>query len=40
MRKQAYGDRINCGLRLESATPMALKHLFYDIINANIRINK
>ena len=25
---------------IKSATPMALKHLFYDIINANIRINK
>ena len=24
MRKHGYGDRINCGLRLESVTPMAL----------------
>ncbi|EFV03367.1 hypothetical protein HMPREF9420_2490 [Segatella salivae DSM 15606] len=40
MRKHGYGDRINCGLRLESVTPMALTRSFYNMINVNIRINK
>ena len=39
LRKQAYNEDIHGGLRLESVTPMVLKHLFYSTINANIRIN-
>ena len=31
---------IHGGLRLESVTPMALKHSFSNIIKDNIRINK
>jgi len=39
LRKHGYSEGIHGGLRLESVTPMVLKHLFYNTINANIRIN-
>ena len=40
LRKHGYSKGIYDGLRLESVTPMAVKYLFYNTINANIRINK
>ena len=40
MRKHGYGDRINCGLRLESVTPMALTRSFHNTIDVNTHMNK
>ena len=40
LRKYGYSEDFNGGLRLESVTPMAVRYLFYNTINANIRINK
>jgi len=40
LRKHGYSEGIHGELRLESVTPTALKHSFYNTIKDNIRINK
>jgi len=39
LRKHGYNEGINSVLRLETATPMALKRSIYNMINVNIRQN-
>ena len=40
LRKHGYNEDIHGGLRLESVTPMALKHVFHGVINVNIHMDK